>query len=164
MTTFARIVQGFAIDCRVHATATELAACFHPEWLAAHPFVVVPDGTQHGAKDNGNGTFTNILPPQPDPPVPINVGNPYFGKRPLETKDFWALIGTELPASRLKRLVTDSHFIWVQKVIDQIVIVDVDDKGGQFLKIAAYLINTSGDDASPLLKQAELDAIMGAWP
>ncbi len=64
MTTFARIVQGFAIDCRVHASATELAACFHPDWLAANPFVVVPDGTIHGAKDNGNGTFSNpIIPP-----------------------------------------------------------------------------------------------------
>ena len=68
MTTFARLVNGFALDCRVHATATELAACFHPEWLAANPFVVVPDGTIHGAKDNGNGTFTN--PPPPPVPVP----------------------------------------------------------------------------------------------
>lgn len=61
MTTFARIVDGFTTDVRVHASSAELAACFHPDWLAAHPFVVVPDGTLHGAKDNGNGTFT---PPQ----------------------------------------------------------------------------------------------------
>lgn len=59
MTTFARIVDGYAIDCRVHTSATELAACFHPSWLAVNPFVVVPDGTAHGAKDNGDGTFTN---------------------------------------------------------------------------------------------------------
>lgn len=67
MTTFARIVNGFAIDCRVHASATELAACFHPVWLAQNPFVVVPDGTVHGARDNGNGTFTNpiVIPPPP---------------------------------------------------------------------------------------------------
>ena len=68
MTTFARLVDGYAVDCRVQASATELAACFHPDWLATHPFVVVPDGTVHGAKDNGDGTFTN--PPIPPPPVP----------------------------------------------------------------------------------------------
>lgn len=65
MTTFARIVGGVAIDCRVHATATELAACFHAEWLAANPFIVVPDGTVHGARDNGNGTFSNPAIPAP---------------------------------------------------------------------------------------------------
>ena len=66
MTTFARLVNGFALDCRVHASATEMAACFHPDWLAANPFVVVPDGTMHGAKDNGNGTFSNpIVAPPP---------------------------------------------------------------------------------------------------
>lgn len=70
MTTFARVNNGFAEDCRVHASATELAACFHPDWLAAHPFVVVPNGTIHGAKDNGDGTFTN---PQPTIPVLVDL-------------------------------------------------------------------------------------------
>lgn len=65
VTTFARIVGGYALDCRVHASATELAACFHPEFLAENPFAVVPDGTRHGAKDNGNGTFTNLPLPAP---------------------------------------------------------------------------------------------------
>lgn len=59
MTTYAHIVDGYTTDVRIHASATELAACFHPEWLAKNPFTVVPDGTQHGAKDNGDGTFTN---------------------------------------------------------------------------------------------------------
>lgn len=63
MTTYARIVSGLAVDVRVHATATELEACFTAAWLAAHPFTVVPDGTIHGAKDNGNGTFSNPTPP-----------------------------------------------------------------------------------------------------
>lgn len=68
MTTFARIVNGFAVDCQVASSALVLAERFHPNWLAANPFVVVPDGTIHGAKDNGNGTFTNpnITPAQID--------------------------------------------------------------------------------------------------
>ncbi len=71
MTTFARLVDGVALDCQILATATELAARFHPEWLAKHPFVVVPDGTIHGAVDNGNGTFTNPVLPEPvAPPAP----------------------------------------------------------------------------------------------
>jgi len=62
MTTYARIVSGYALDCQVAATATELSARFHPDWLTANPFTVVPDGTIHGAKDNGDGTFTNPTP------------------------------------------------------------------------------------------------------
>lgn len=67
MTTYARISGGFALDCQVATSLDDLKSRFHPEWLAAHPFVVVPDGTIHGAKDNGNGTFTN--PPPPTPPT-----------------------------------------------------------------------------------------------
>lgn len=63
MTTFARIVGGYAVDCHVAADLVELAARFHPQWFANHPFIIVPDGTKHGATDNGHGTFTN-------PPVP----------------------------------------------------------------------------------------------
>ena len=59
MTTYARIVSGYALDCQSAASATQLVARYHPVWLAANPFTVVPDGTLHGAKDNGNGTFTN---------------------------------------------------------------------------------------------------------
>ena len=65
MTTYARLVNGHALDCQTAASATELAARFHPSWLAANPFTVVPDGTVHGARDNGNGTFTNPAPPAP---------------------------------------------------------------------------------------------------
>lgn len=68
MTTYARLVDGFAVDCQVAANTAELSARFHPDWYAAHPFSVVPDGTLHGAKDNGNGTFTN--PPSPAPSGP----------------------------------------------------------------------------------------------
>jgi len=63
MTTFARIVGGYAVDCQTASSIEVLATRFHPEWLAKNPFVIVPDGTLHGALDNGNGTFTNPSPP-----------------------------------------------------------------------------------------------------
>lgn len=66
MTTYARLVGGVALDCQVAGSTTELAARFHPAWLADNSFTVVPDGTTHGAKDNGNGTFTN---PTGSPPT-----------------------------------------------------------------------------------------------
>lgn len=72
MSTFARVVDGFALDIQIAATVTELASRFHPNWLAANPFIVVPDGTLHGATDNGDGTFTNhvrLNPIQDQPPA-----------------------------------------------------------------------------------------------
>ncbi len=163
MTTFARLVNGYALDCQVAATATDLATRFNADWLARNPFSVVPDGTLHGAVINADGTFGNPIPPAPPVPQPNNPGNPYFGKTPLATKDFWALVGTVLPADRMKRLLNDSHFIWVNKVLDQVSIIDPDDKGGQFLQIVMYLISTAGDDAQPLMTKMERDSIMQAW-
>jgi hypothetical protein len=61
MSTYARIKDGFAVD--VIVTPPELVDRFHPEWLSRHTFIIVPDGTKHGAKDNGNGTFTNTAVP-----------------------------------------------------------------------------------------------------
>lgn len=60
---FARIVNGLAVDVfEVHGSGG-LAACAHPDWIevrgGVNSWVVVPDGTQHGALDNGDGTFTN---------------------------------------------------------------------------------------------------------
>lgn len=69
MTTYARIVDGHAVDIVV--TPPELNERFHPEWLARQNFVVVPDGTEHGATDNNDGTFTN--PPAPPPPAPVYI-------------------------------------------------------------------------------------------
>lgn len=83
MTTFARIVDGYALDCHVAASAAELAARFHPEWLARNPFIVVPDGTLHGAKDNGNGTFSN-------PPAPVSFPAAALDKTAAEFES-WAI-------------------------------------------------------------------------
>lgn len=161
MTTFARVIDGSTVDCQVAANQAELAKRFHPDWLARNPFIQVPDGTQASAKDNLDGTFTN--PPVFASSQPNNAGNPYFGKTPLQTKDFWALVGQILPPDRFKRLLNDSHFLWVNKVLDNVALVDVDDKAGQFLQVQTYLVSTNGDDAALLMTKAERDAIMAAW-
>ncbi len=96
-------------------------------------------------------------------PFPNTPNNPYFGKKALATKDFYALVGNVLPADRFKRLLTDSHFLWVGKVVDHVDSVDPDDKAGQFLQIMTYLTGTNGDDGKALLDQAEQNAIMTAW-
>jgi len=61
MTTYARIENGIALDPVMAASAVEAKGLFGPiadAWV----FVEVPDGTKHGALDNGDGTYTN---PQP---------------------------------------------------------------------------------------------------
>lgn len=64
MSTFARIVDGIAVD--VKTTPPSLGEQFNPEWLARQTFIQVPDGTLIGAQDNGDGTFTNpVIPPAP---------------------------------------------------------------------------------------------------
>lgn len=103
-----------------------------------------------------------VITTTPDP-LPNTPNNPYFGKRPLATKDFYALVGRTLSADRFTRLLGDKNFAWVLKVLDHVDTVDPDDKAGQFLQIIAYLTNTSGQDGKPLMETAERDAIMGAW-
>lgn len=127
-------------------------------------FVLVPDALKSGDFTDGTASGYTARPVNPGPtPQPNIPGNQYFGKKPLKTADFWALIGTAMAADRLKRLVNDSHFIWVNKVLDTVSIVDPDDKGGQFLLIVLYLTITNGDDGALLMEKAERDAIMAAW-
>lgn len=159
MTTYARIVEGRAVD--VVVTPPLLEERFHPDWLAQQSFIVVPDGTENGAKDNGDGTFTN--PPPPPPPGPNNPGNPYFGKKPIATKDFYAIAGQALGA-RYARLRKDDAFLWIADLLGDITFVDPDDKAGQFLQIIAYLTTTKAADGQPLMSQADVTAIMALWP
>lgn len=126
-------------------------------------FIQVGDANVSGAIQQPDGSYLNPAPPPQPVPKPNNPGNPYFGKPPLARKDFFALVGQILPADRYKRLTTDSHFLWVKDVLDGIDTVDVDDKGGQFLKISGYLTTTAADDGKPLMETAERDAIMQAW-
>lgn len=62
MNTYARVIDGIVLD-PVLAISTAEALNFFPyapdDWV----FQEVPEGTMHGAKDNGDGTFTNPEPP-----------------------------------------------------------------------------------------------------
>ncbi len=68
MTTFAHIEDGKALDPHVNVSATEYLRRYAIDTTAAWNVVEVPDGTLHGAIDNGDGTFTN-----PAPPIPIEI-------------------------------------------------------------------------------------------
>ncbi len=139
MTTFARINGGYALDCQVAATPTELAARFNTDWLTKNP------------------------PPIDTTPKPTTPGNPYFGKSILVTKDFYALTGQVL-AARYPRLRDDPAFSWVKDVIDKCDVIDPDDKKGQFLQVLVYLQHTNAADSQPLLSPQDIAAIMAAWP
>ena len=109
------------------------------------------------------GATKYFSPPGNNVPKPINPGNPYFGKKRLETKDFFALTGQTL-GTRYPRLRNDAAFLWVYDVLTKVETVDVDDKAGQFLGIVAYLTNTNAQDGQRLMSNADLAAIMTAWP
>lgn len=72
MSTYAQIVNGQALNV-IHGASVEEAKSKHfaPGYDGGNPGVdweLVPDGTQSGAKDNGDGTFTN--PPAPSTSAP----------------------------------------------------------------------------------------------
>lgn len=142
------------------ADASDFAHRMFPQFSG---FIQVADDNVSGAYLQQDGSYLNPAASIPQASQPNNPGNPYFGKRPLPRKDFFALVGQTLSADRYKRLTTDSHFLWVKDVIDGIDLVDPDDKQGQFLKIAQYLTTTAADDGKPLMETAERDAIMHAW-
>lgn len=96
-------------------------------------------------------------------PKPNNPGNPYFGKRPLQTKDFFGIAGQVLGA-RYPRLRNDPAFLWIFDVLSKVEIVDVDDKAGQFLGIVQYLTNTNAVDGQKLMSAQDLTNIMASWP
>ena len=68
MTTFAHVGGGKALDCQedsnLDAYLLRFTAVVIYGWMiAGHVIKQVPNGTQHGATDNGDGTYTNPPPP-----------------------------------------------------------------------------------------------------
>ncbi len=74
MTTFAQVYDAVAHNVVIGATLDlALDGKYSPDWIASEGgegriWSLVPDGTIHGARDNGDGTFSN--PPRPPAPVP----------------------------------------------------------------------------------------------
>ncbi len=59
MTLFAHVETGKALDVQPNTSAAEYRARYTVEVTAGWDVVQVPNGTEHGAVDNHDGTFTN---------------------------------------------------------------------------------------------------------
>ncbi len=75
MPFFAHTELGYAADVQEDATEQNYLARFSGINTSSWVVTQVPAGTQQGAKDNGDGTFTNPTPaPVPASPKPITKG------------------------------------------------------------------------------------------
>lgn len=146
--TFAQTASGRAENpCDGLTLEDALASSFHPDFVAreisaGRPWVSVPQGTLHGAMDNGDGTFTN--PPQNQlPEFPTLTGS-----------QFITLVGKALGFSRLDQLLAKSKS--VEALLMKAVFVDRNT--GNTPAAIAYL--QTGDSA---LTDDELGLIDTAW-
>ena len=162
MPLYTHIETGFASDIHPADTAEDYLKKFSQDISESWNVVECPDGTLSGAAYDA-GAFTNPVAATISPPQPNNPGNPYFGKKALQTKDFFAIAGQVLGA-RYPRLRNDVAFLWVYDVLTKIEIVDVDDRAGQFLKIVHYLTTTNAADSQPLMSNSDVTSIMAVWP
>lgn len=76
----AHIESGFAIDVWENDGIDAYKRRFAEDMITNWNIVEVPASTQPGAKDNGDGTFTNPIPPAPAPsqPKPIAINKQQF--------------------------------------------------------------------------------------
>lgn len=70
MTTFAHIETGQALDPWENTTEGDYCARFPGIDTSGWDVSEVPDGTQHGAKSDGNGGWINPAEPSPPPSPP----------------------------------------------------------------------------------------------
>lgn len=168
MTTYARVINGVTAD--VVISPPTLQERFNAEWLSRQIFVVVPDGTKDGGKDNGDGTFTNPVS-VPTVPTPNNHGNPYWpGYAPKTQLGFWGLVqkvfifmagSNEGGADRFNRLTSDARASGIVKMIGASDTVDPDDRDGAFLSAVSFLTTTTAAvDNKLLMTTQEVAAIM----
>lgn len=155
MKTFARLIDGRALDCQPAANDADLSARFHPDWLARNPFVVVPDGTISNAVDNGNGTFTNPVETPPPGPQPLIVSSTSF-QDICET----ALGGGATGATRFGKIIRDlaaSNDDLVYGIYQRFMKSVTFDKA----KVAAMLAVLA---SKTIVTAQERTAILNTWP
>jgi hypothetical protein len=163
MTTFAHTETGRALDPWPNDTPAHYLARFPGVDTSAWAVTQVEDGTTQGATPDGQGGWANAAAPITPVPQPNNANNPYWPKKILETKDFYALVGQVLGA-RYPRLRKDDAFLWVYDSLNKIDLVNTDDHAGQFLEMLAYLEKTNAADAQPLMSAQDVAVIMASWP
>lgn len=78
MTTYAHTETGFALDPWPNDTQPEYEARFAGIDKSQWHIVSVPDGTRQGAKDNGDGTYTNPSVPSHTPQPSALSGKEFF--------------------------------------------------------------------------------------
>lgn len=161
MPTYAHIETGHALDVWRNDSLEEYAARFphHPEnWDIA----VVDAGTVHGATPDGHGGWDNPVVHVPIP-TPNTPNNPFFGKEIVPGGQFLGVILGVLGFARANRLMNDSHFTAAKAFLTaQSVLVNPDDKQGQFLGLVQFVTTTNGDDGAVLVTAQEIAGIRAA--
>lgn len=157
MTTYARLINGYAVD--VVTTPPALTERFHPEWLARQNFVVVPDGTKNNAADNGDGTFTN-----PPPPV-IQMVDRLLAKADLISHLIAQLGGNSAGNSRFGAIIAaakNSTDPAVAGMYEQYRELPAFTKAQAQAFLTA--IRASGVPAGAAVTIAEITAVVANWP
>lgn len=111
MTTFARVIDGCAVDVTTEAPKT----IFHED--VASQFVEVPDGTSHGDRVDAAGVWTKYVAPAAQP---VNVTPPK-----VTPPQFKLIMLDELPAIR-KLAATDDIVSTFLSVVDDPRLTEVD--------------------------------------
>lgn len=170
MPTFAHTETGEVLDPIVDADEASYRARFNADAVSRWTIVEVADGTQHGARPDGQGGWVNptpvVIAPQPN-----NAGNPYFpGWVPKTQLGFWGLVqrvfialggSNAAGADRYHRLRTDARSSAIMDMIAATDLVDPDDKDGAFLSAVAFLTSTNASsDSQVLMTVPEITAIM----
>lgn len=134
MTTYARIVDGRAVD----VTATDPAELFHPDLAAT--FVKVPDGTAAGDTKSGSKWIQYV--------APVTVAVP--SRPPVVTPpQFKMLILAELPQI-LAKTATDTAIAAFVSVIDDPRLTEVDLSLQTVTTGLAYAFGAIGYDAEKI--------------
>lgn len=167
MATWAQLFDHQALNVIVGSDLqAELSRRFVPGYDGGHPGVpwsLVPDGTVSGATDNGDGTFSNPVPPVIPAPKPNTPNNPFFPRAKLTPGQFKGLMAAALTMPKWNRLVSDPAFSGTLQIVNDANPIDTDDKRGQFLAIVQYLTTTNGADGQKLMTNADITAVMTAW-
>jgi len=153
MALYAHIENGIVFDPVIAADATEAKALFVPlsdAWV----FTSIPDGTQQGATDNGDGTYTNPVGATATPVTLAKVAfmdlaYPFLGVDLAGVARYGEIL-TQAKASVSPLVVASMERYTHASVFER-------DDVATFLDI---LVADAGVDVT----QAERDAIVNGWP